>query len=83
MTDANTVSTPMDPNVKFNMEVKSQAGTEVEELPETNHGYRQLIRSLMYLTLATCPDISYMVNWLAQITSDPKPMHWTAVKRVF
>ena len=66
MTDANPISTPMDPNVKFNMEVKSQAGTEVGELPEKNHGYGQLIRSLMYLTLATCPNISYMVNWLAQ-----------------
>ena len=51
MTDANPISTPMDPNVKFNMEVKSQAGTEVGELPETNHGYGQLIRSLMYLNL--------------------------------
>ena len=37
----------------------------------------------MYFALATCPDISFAVNRLAQSTANPKPMHWTAVKRVF
>ena len=37
----------------------------------------------MYHTLATHPNISYVVNWLAQFTSNPKAMHWTAVKWVF
>ena len=37
----------------------------------------------MYLALASQPDVSYMVNRLAQLTSDPKGVHWTAVKRIF
>ena len=37
----------------------------------------------MYLTLAMCPDISYMVNQLAQFTLNPKTIHWTAVKKIF
>ena len=53
----------MDPNVKFDMEAKNQKdGSEAEEHPRIGHGYAQLIDSLMYLTLATHPDISYIVN---------------------
>ena len=37
----------------------------------------------MYLALASRPDISYAVNRLAQFTSNPKGVHWTAVKRIF
>ena len=37
----------------------------------------------MYLTIATWPDIAYLVNKLAQYTSAPKAKHWTAIKRVF
>ena len=37
----------------------------------------------MYLALASCPNITYSVNQLAQFTSNPKAMLWTAVKRIF
>ena len=82
--DANPVSTPMDPNVKLDTEAKNQEeGSGAKEYPRIGHEYAQLISSLMYLTLATRPSISYAVNRLAQFTSNPKAMHWTAVKRVF
>jgi hypothetical protein len=75
----------MDPNVKLDEEAKNpgKEPTEAETDPNIEHGYAQLIGSLMYLALATRPDISYAVNRLAQFTSKPKPMHWTAVKRIF
>ena len=47
------------------------------------HGYANLIRSLMYLVIATRPNIVYAINNLAQFTSAPKLKHWTAVKRIF
>ena len=47
------------------------------------HSYANLIGSLMYLAIATRPDIAYAINKLAQFTSVPKPKHWTAVKRIF
>ena len=54
LTDANPVSTPMDPNVKLDMEAKeSEEASEKDDL----NGYAQLIGSLIYLTLATRPDI--------------------------
>ena len=37
----------------------------------------------MYLALATHPNISFAVDRLVQFTLNPKPIHWTAVKRVF
>ena len=37
----------------------------------------------MYLVLATCPNLSFAVNQLAQFTSNLKAIHWTAMKRIF
>ena len=60
--DVNPVSTLMDHNVKLDMEVKeAEEASEKEDL-KIGHGYAQLIRSLMYLALATQHDISYAVN---------------------
>lgn len=87
LSDANPVITPMDPNVKLDIyangdrnsdEIKSE-----ENDPKITHGYAQLIGSLMYLAIGTRPDIAYAVNRLAQFTSNPKTVHWTAVKRIF
>ena len=71
----------MDPNVK--LETKEAKEASEKENPKIEHGYAQLIGSLMYLALATRPDISYVVNRLAQFTLSPKTVHWTAVKRIF
>jgi Reverse transcriptase (RNA-dependent DNA polymerase) len=83
LTDANPVSTPMDPNVKLDMDVKNEEQSETDAHPNIGHGYVQLIGSLMYLALATRPDISFAVNRLAQFMSNPKAIHWTAMKRIF
>ena len=37
----------------------------------------------MYLALASCPNISYVVNRLAQFTSNSKGVHLTAIKIIF
>jgi hypothetical protein len=82
--DANPITVPMDPNVKLDINSKDDENeTEGEKDPKITHGYAQLIGSLMYLAIGTRPDIAYAVNRLAQFTSNPKPLHWTAVKRVF
>src|ERR1700759_82718 len=80
LSDANPVSTPMDPNVKLDYE------PDEPQSPGTNDAtwsYSTLIGSLMYLARSTRPDIAFAVNQLAQFTQNPKPHHWTAVKRVF
>src|SRR6266545_2727184 len=78
LTNMNPVVTPMDPNVKLNDYDKSSK-TELEGEEDLNkkitHGYTQ--------SIATCLDIAFAINKLAQYTSNPKPLHWTAVKHIF
>jgi len=77
--DTNPVYTPIDPNVDLD-----RAEEESGEKHGTDSGtYTMAIGSLMYVALATRPDISYAVNKLASYTSNPKSAHWTAVKRIF
>jgi Reverse transcriptase (RNA-dependent DNA polymerase) len=84
LTDANPVSTPMDPGVKLDYPTdESEDGGEGEKDERISHGYATLIGSLMYLAIGTRPDIAFAVNKLAQFTSNPKKIHWTAVKRIF
>ncbi len=45
--------------------------------------YLQAVGALMYLAIATCPDISYTVGVLARFSKDPGPVHWKAVKHLF
>ena len=80
--DVNPVSTPMDPNTKLDV-IEGKISEDSEDQLLINHGYANLIGSLMYLAIATQPDIAYSVNKLAQYTSAPKAKHWTAIKRVF
>ena len=44
--------------------------------------YREAVGSLMYVVIATRPDIAYAVSYLARFMSNPGCAHWEAVKRV-
>ncbi|KAG2017226.1 hypothetical protein CC2G_015300 [Coprinopsis cinerea AmutBmut pab1-1] len=82
--NANPVSTPIDPNVKldaFDSKDGNSLGEEVD--PRISSGYATMIGSLMYLALGTRPEICYAVNRLAQYTSRPRAVHFTALKRIF
>lgn len=84
LANANPVSTPMDVNVKLDNVTGEQNDEEqVEKDEKITHGYAALIGSLMYLAIGTRPDIAFAVNRLAQFTQNPRPIHWTAVKRIF
>lgn len=41
------------------------------------------VGKLIWLALATRPDLSYTVSQLARFNANPDPKHWEAVKRVF
>jgi Reverse transcriptase (RNA-dependent DNA polymerase)/gag-polypeptide of LTR copia-type/Integrase core domain/GAG-pre-integrase domain/Zinc knuckle len=68
------LNTPLDPKDKL----QKFAESESVDVP-----YREAIGSLMYLSVATRPDISAAVCVLSKYSSDPKAAHWEAVKRVF
>ena len=79
--DVNPVSTPMDPSIKLDVLEGKASEDNIDQL-SINHGYANLIRSLMYLAIATQPNIAYLVNKLTQYISAPKTKHWTAIKRI-
>ena len=63
----------MDPNVRL----QEDKGKDLENVTM----YRQLVGSLIYLTL-TRPDISYVVGVISRYMSNPKKSHLDAVRRI-
>lgn len=76
---------------KFGMQGCKKAETPMEvglKLPkadskdQVDKPYQNLIGSLMYLAVATRPDISYAVSFLSQFNTCFNDRHWVAAKRV-
>jgi len=44
--------------------------------------YRELIGKLLYLAIATRPDIAYVVGVLCRFVENPGLLHWHAAKQV-
>ncbi|XP_071580260.1 uncharacterized protein [Temnothorax nylanderi] len=74
MDQCNPVVTPSEVSARFN--------DASEDGPQENCPYRELIGALMYLSVATRPDIANTVSRLAQFTNKPRKYHWLAAKRV-
>ena len=49
-------------------------------LDQSRHTYRQLVGSVLYLSMCTRPDIAQAVGALSRFCSDPCESHWTAAK---
>ena len=72
--NGNSVATPMDPSTKL---YPSEGESEGR-----SNAYASLIGSLMYLAVATRPDIAYAVYRLGSFMANPDMSHWTAAKRI-
>jgi len=76
LANTNMVSTLMDPNVNLDEEDEGKGEKEGKNMDERGpKTYMTAIGLLMYATLATCPDITYAVQRLAQFTKNPQPKH--------
>lgn len=74
MIEANAVSTPME---------KSQlAEEEIGKINLEKTPYRQAVGSLMYLAVATRPDIVFAVSYCSQFLDKAEKHHWAMVKRI-
>ena len=79
MANANPIGMPMDPNIKLNPS-KGESEGSCEEYGSKS--FASLIGSLMFLAVATRPDIAYTVYRLGSFMANPNMSHWTAAKQV-
>jgi hypothetical protein len=75
MSDAKPRSLPLSPATHLS----ADAG---ESLDTTEHGYSNLVGSLLYLSICTRPDIAQAVGALARYMARPTSEHWLAAKGV-
>lgn len=80
MDDCKTSKIPIDPGLKLSKCNSPHSDIEKDEMKDIP--YKQLIGSLMYVALATRPDILFAVTKLSQFSSNPGRAHWLQAKRV-
>ena len=81
MPECKPVSTPMVPGKRLSKEMCPQTAEDKEYMKDKP--YMRAVGKLLWLALATRPDLAYTVSQLARFNSCPGPQHWTAVKRAF
>ena len=80
MSNCNPMLTLMEENIKLSvcMCLTDPVGrAAMAKVP-----YRELVGKLIYLAVATHPDISYAISVLCRFVENPSPEHWGATKRV-
>ena len=79
--DAYPAKTPMDPGLKLRRpnqsELTTHDKTELVKFP-----YRSLVGCLLYLSVASRPDITYAVQQLSQFLDSYSFAHWNAAIRI-
>jgi hypothetical protein len=81
LTNAKAQSTPMVPNSIYSKEdspTDASHATCMKKMP-----YREAIGSLMYTSIATCPDITFTISTLSQFLENLGEAHWDVVKHIF
>ncbi|RWS05910.1 gag-pol polyprotein-like protein, partial [Dinothrombium tinctorium] len=72
------LSIPSDPHIK----ICKKMSTNVDNEEEMHYPFRELIGSLMYLMVATRPDIAFAVSTLSQYLDKATKQHWNAAIRI-
>ena len=80
-TDCSPVSTPMNPGTSLSEDDCPSTPADFEEMRHVP--YISAVGSLLYLAIATRPDIAYTVGVLARYNTRPGKTHWAAVKHLF
>jgi len=73
LTDARPDITPMEPSADYHFDSPSISPTLLSPTEKTT--YREMIGSLMYCVMMTCPDIAYAVSMLSQFLEAPRTTH--------
>lgn len=80
LADISTVTTPLPPGHQLSKDQAPKSDAERVEMQDIP--YAQLVGALMYLAVATRPDIAHSVGVLARFSSNPGMAHWKALKHL-
>ena len=80
MADSNPALTPTEEGCRLSKSMSLQSLEEKIDMKDMP--YRELIGKLLYLAIATRPDISYAIGVLCRFVENPGRPHWDATKRV-
>ena len=75
MENSKPIRTPVDTSTKL-VKAKDEDTCVDQQL------YQSAVGSLLYLSIATRPDIAYAVSNVAKFCAKPTKQHWVAVKRI-
>jgi len=75
------INNPTDVNVILSTSMNAMSENDIDYMKDLP--YREAIGSLLWLSMGTRPDITYAVSQVAKYNSEPGPLHWKAVKRIF
>ena len=80
MHSCSPLTTPLPYGLFLSMEDCPANTSEIEEMRKVP--YHEVLGSLMWMQVATWPDLSYPVNLLAHFAHNPGKTHWNALKHV-
>lgn len=80
MQDCKPIGAPMDPKAKL-LKLKKEEFKQCEE-EMVGVQYKQAVGSLMYIMVATRPDLAFPQSVVSQHMARSESMHWVAIKRI-
>ena len=70
----------MEQNIKLSKSMCPKSPQDKDDMKKVS--YRELVGKLLYLAVATRPDISYAMGVLCRFIENPGREHWSAAKRI-
>ncbi|EPZ36131.1 hypothetical protein O9G_005796 [Rozella allomycis CSF55] len=80
MSEANSITLPMEPNKQYSKDMCPHQPQEIEQMALVP--YRSAIGSLLYASVATRPDITFAVSIASKYLNNPGQEHWSLAKRI-
>jgi len=78
MAEAKSCSTPLLPGITLSIKNSPETQDKANEMKGVL--YREALGLLMWLQVATHPDLSYTVNLLSHFAHNPRQAHWNTLK---
>ena len=80
MHDCKPMDNPIKRNLSLNLDICPKTPKEKEQMSKVP--YSNVIESLIYGMMCTCPNIFYVVGLASKFQYNPSIKHWMTVKRI-